>query len=141
MRMHPTSSTLCFVAAAVVAACGGAACGGASAGGDADGDRDVEATCVALAEMQARSRSIEQVDVADPAAFARELDRAVELYTEELGELRKVAPEQLHEPIDRLDRAVGRHDFDAALRARAPLDAYVTTECATASSSVTTGAS
>jgi hypothetical protein len=131
MRLRPTTSTLCF-GAAVLLATVLAACGGADPRDDAAADREVEATCEALAEMQTRARSIERVNVADPAAFTKALDRAVEQYTEELGELREVAPEPLHGPIGRLDRAVRRHDFDTALRARAPLDTYVATKCATA---------
>jgi hypothetical protein len=133
MRWHPATLALCLVAAALVSGCAD----GAGAGDGARGD-DNEATCAALDEMQHRSRAIEQVDVADPVAFEAELDRAVREYRSELEDLRAVAPDRLGDAIDRMDRAVRRHDFEAALRARQPLDAFHAAECAVATAPTTT---
>ena len=72
-------------------------------------------------------------DVADPDAFTKTLDDAVDQYVADLRTLDKIAPEALHDAIGDVSRAMRRHDFAAALTARAPLDAFSAAECGAAS--------
>ena len=133
MRRYPTHFAACCAAAGVLfAAAGGlAGCGGS---GDGDGGGSAaadgpEKTCAALDELAGTAQELEQVNVADPDAFADALTGAVKAYKDELDALRKVAPDVLQDPIDDVERAVSKHDFTAAITAREPLDEFATAEC------------
>jgi hypothetical protein len=117
----------CLFAGGALAACSGG--GGDATSGSTGGGTGPAATCAALDDLAGTAQAMEQADVTDPEAFERTLERSVEQYTERLDALRDVAPESLQRAIDRVERAVDKHDFPAALTARAPLDAYATNEC------------
>ena len=119
MRRLPFLLAVCFRRGrAALAACGGGGGGGGSSKGDGP-----EQTCAALDRLAGTAAAVEQANVADPEAFADALSHAVHAYTGELDALRKVAPDELQDPIDEVDHAMSKHHFADAVAARAPLDA------------------
>jgi hypothetical protein len=127
---------LVLVGAGALAGCGGSSGGGG--GGPAAGDAP-EKTCAALDALAGTAQDLEAANVADPEAFADALADAVNAYKDELDALRKVAPDGLQDPIDDVEHAVSKHDFSAAVTARAPLDEFATAECSPPPSPSSTG--
>jgi hypothetical protein len=130
-RLLPLLAACLFASGALAACSGGGGDGSSSSSGGGDGPA---ATCAALDDLAGTAQAVEQADVTDPEAFEQTLERSVEQYTDRLDALRDVAPESLQRAIDRVERAVDKHDFPAALTARAPLDAYAAKECGPAAS-------
>ena len=127
-RLVATIVTGATALALVVVACNG---------GDGAPDARSSAVCPLLDRLGQAGQTVERADVADPDEFAAALDDAVAQYVSTVSKLRPLVPEELHDDLDRLEAAVRRHDFDAAVAARSALDDYATLQC---QSSTTTDA-
>lgn len=133
MRVVRKAATLGFTAAALL---GAAQCASGGSGGGTGGG-GVKAACVVIARLADSAGLVDDADVADPERFEKALDAAVADYVKKIEELRELTPDELHDDLDRLQAAVEQYDFDEALAARAPLDAYAASECEAETSAVT----
>ncbi|HEX5097721.1 MAG TPA: hypothetical protein VFX21_16995 [Acidimicrobiia bacterium] len=113
-----------------VAICAGlAACSGGGSGGPTALTASPEAACTLIGRLSDTGELVEKADISDPEAFESALDDAVAKYVATIDDLRKVAPDDLRDDLDRLQAAVEQYDFDDAFAARAPLDEYADAEC------------
>jgi hypothetical protein len=98
------------------------------------------AACPLLDRLGQAGQIVERADVADPDEFAAALDDAVAQYVSAVSKLRPLVPEELQDDLDRLEAAVRRHDFEAAVAARSALDDYAELECQRTTSTSTNAA-
>jgi hypothetical protein len=113
-----------LVTLAVLAGCS------SGSGGGASNLANSQAVCTLVDRLDHTGEEVARADVKDPAAFSDALDTAVERYTEILDDLRKVAPQELHNELEQLHAAVEQYRFGDGVDAHAALDAYATRSCA-----------
>jgi hypothetical protein len=115
------------IAALTAAVALGACSGGASHKAKATSTSG--APCPLFARLDDAVASVAQANVADPVAFNRTFDEAVQNYVATLQSLRPEVPAELRGDVDRLQAAVDQRNFQDAAGARISLDAYASSHC------------
>lgn len=124
MRIAVRAAAALSLGVALSACAGGG--GGPGEGGSA---RDL---CALYDRLGETATQVEQADVSDPERFEASLQSAVDQYVASVEDLREVAPDELHEDLDRLGAAAAQFRFDDALDARVSLDEYAAERCSSA---------
>jgi hypothetical protein len=109
-------------AVGVLAGCAGGG-GGAVPGATAS-------ACPLLAQLAQTGKTVADADVSDPATFDATLRTAVTEYVRIAHRLRLALPNRLRPDVDRLTAAAQQYRFGDATAARAEIDAYARTTCA-----------
>jgi hypothetical protein len=86
--------------------------------------------CALLAELAQTGDTVARADIADPAKFDATLHAAVNRYVRTAQQLRSTVPARLRGDVERLVAAAQQYRFDDATTARAALDSYERTKCA-----------
>jgi hypothetical protein len=89
--------------------------------------------CPLLAQLAKTGEKVAQADVKDPAKFNAILRSAVDEYVRTARRLRSAVPLGLRADVERLLAAAEQYRFTDAKTARADLDEYARTECASKS--------
>jgi hypothetical protein len=107
------------------------ACLGAcsSGSGRAKKSTPAQSPCPLVAQLDATAATVARANVADPDAFKRTLENAVDRYVATVRELKRVTPADLRADLDRMEAAVHQYRFQDAATARASLDAFASTAC------------
>ncbi len=108
--------------------CSGSSAGSAKPGTPLAGTTRSKA-CAVFPALDATAARVKSGDPKDPVAFAAALDSSVADYLKALDSLRKAVPGSLQTQIDTMKAQVESHDFVAAAKSRAPLDAWSGDNC------------
>jgi hypothetical protein len=117
-----------------------AACSGTSGGGSDDGLGNKDA-CPLLESLDATVAKVAALDPADPGAFDRGMEEAINTYADTIAELQKIVPDDLVPDLERIEAAVRQERFDDAVEERTKLDEYAQTTCGRTIGTVNTSSS
>jgi hypothetical protein len=118
--------------AVAVAVVGMALVVSACAGGDPKGIAG-ESACPLLAQLAKTGDTVAKADVTDPAKFNATLRSAVDDYVRTARQLRGAVPLGLRADVERILAAAEQYRFSDAKTARADIDEYARTKCASKS--------
>ena len=104
----------------------GAGCSSGGGGGSSSGG---SAACPLVQKLDDIVAGLPTNSVADPIAFEKSLDTAVDQYAETVRQLKATVPASLHADLDQVEASVKQYRFPDAVTHRASLDAYAQREC------------
>ena len=113
---------------AILAGCSTGGSGGSDLGSGTEPANNA-ALCNLIAQLPQSAAKVQNVDLRDPAAFAKAIDNAVKEYLSTLDQISSRVDSKLQPVVKQVRALVVAHKFVEAGNARVPLDTWTADHC------------